>query len=61
LINDAGALTDQPLTHPVQGLQVKLVDSLCGDESHRWALHRLGDRLGIAEIILLSLRIGTHV
>jgi hypothetical protein len=61
LIDDAGALTDQPLTHPVQGLQVELLDSLGGDKSHRWALQRLGDCLGIAEIILLSLRKRTHV
>jgi hypothetical protein len=42
----------------VQGLQVELIDGLCGDEPHRRALHRLGDCLRIAEIILLSFRIG---
>ena len=44
----------------MQGLQVELLDRLGGDKSHRWALHCLGDCLGIAEIILLSLRIRTH-
>jgi hypothetical protein len=43
LIDNAGALTDQPLTRPVQGLQVELIDGLCGNESHRRALHRHGD------------------
>jgi hypothetical protein len=38
LIDDAGALTDQPLTHPVQGLQVELLDSLGGDKTSAIAL-----------------------
>jgi hypothetical protein len=29
LIDNGGALADQPLTHAVQGLQVELIDSLC--------------------------------
>jgi hypothetical protein len=61
LIDHAGALTDQSLAHPMQRLQVELVDGLGGDELHGRALHRLGDRLGIAEIVLLSLRIWAHV
>jgi hypothetical protein len=32
LIDNAGALTDQPLTHPVQSLQVELIDGLCGND-----------------------------
>src|SRR5262249_32887361 len=32
-----------------------------GDESHRRALHRLGDCFGIAEVVLLPLRIGPHI
>jgi hypothetical protein len=32
LIDDAGALTDQSLAHPVQRLQVELVGALGGDE-----------------------------
>jgi hypothetical protein len=61
LIDDTGALTDQPLTHPVQRLQVKLPGGLRRYDSHRWALHRFSDRLGVAEVILLSLRIGANV
>jgi hypothetical protein len=50
LVDDAGALADQPLAHPVQRLQVELVRSLGGDEFHRRALHRLGNRFGVAGI-----------
>src|SRR5262245_43142012 len=53
LIDDAGALTDQPLTHAVERLQVELLGGLGRDELHRRALHRLGDRLGVAEVVLL--------
>jgi hypothetical protein len=35
---------DQALAHAVQCLQVELIDSLGGHESHRRALNRLGDR-----------------
>ncbi len=61
LIDDAGALADQSLTHPVQCLQVELIGGLRRHELHRRTLHRLGDRLRIAEVVLLSLRIGPHV
>jgi hypothetical protein len=54
LIDDAGALIDQPLSHPVHCLQVELIGGLGGDELHRWPLHRLGDRLGIAESFFCS-------
>jgi len=61
LVDDAGALTDQPLPHPVQRLQVELLGGLGRDELHRRALHRLGDCLGIAEVVLLPSRVGTHI
>src|SRR6516165_4192930 len=61
LIDDAGALTDQPLTHTVQSLQVELLGGLGCDELHRRALHRLGDCLGIAEVVLLPPRVGAHI
>jgi hypothetical protein len=38
-----------------------LVGRLGGDEFHRRALHRLGDRFGVAEVVLLPFRIGPHV
>ena len=55
LIDDAGALPDQPLAHAMQRLQVELVGGLGRDELHRRALHRFGDRLRIAVVVLLSL------
>ena len=54
LVDDAGALTDQPFTHPVQRLQVELVCRLDCDKSHRRPLNCLGDRFRVAKIILLS-------
>ena len=61
LIDDAGALADQPLAHAVNGLQVELIAGLGGDEPHRRTLHRFGDRLRIAEVILLSFAVRTDV
>jgi hypothetical protein len=61
LIDDASALTDQPLTHPMQRLQIELIGGLRHHELHRRPLHRLGDRLRVAEVVLLSLRIGANV
>jgi hypothetical protein len=54
LIDDAPALTDKPLAHPVQRLQVELVGRLGCDELHGWALHCLGDGFRIAMVVLLS-------
>src|SRR5436190_12558073 len=55
LIDDAGTLTDQSFAHTMQRLQVELLGGLRGDELHGRALHRLGDRLRITEVVLLSL------
>jgi hypothetical protein len=41
------------LTHPVQRLQVELLGRLGGDEFHCRALHCLGDRFRVAEIVFL--------
>ena len=54
-------LADQSLTHTMQCLQVELIGSLRRHELHRWRLHRLGDRLRVAEVVLLAFRIGPHV
>src|SRR6516162_8818602 len=43
LIDDAGALTDQSLAHPMERLQVELVGGLGRNEFHGRTLHRLGD------------------
>ena len=61
MIDDAGALADQPLPHPVHCLQVELIRGLGRHELHGRPLHRLGDGLGITEVILLSLGIGANI
>jgi hypothetical protein len=55
LVDNAGALTDQSLTYPMQRLQVELIASLGRHKLHRRTLDRLGNRLSVAEVILLSL------
>jgi hypothetical protein len=50
-----GSLTDQPLAHPVQRLHIELVGGLRGGKFHGRALHCLGNRFGIAEVVLLAL------
>src|SRR6266702_1902953 len=44
-----------------QRLSVELIGGLGRHELHRWPLHRLGDRLRVAEVVLLSLRIRANV
>ena len=45
----------------MQCLQVELIGGLRRHELHRRPLHRLGDCLGITEVVLLSLRVGPHI
>src|SRR5215475_4527024 len=61
ICDDAGTLTDQSLADAVQRLKVELIGGLGRDEFHGRALHSLADGFRISEVILLSLRIGTHV
>src|SRR6266566_8948516 len=61
LVDDAGALADQPLSYAVHRLKVQLVGGLGRDELHRRSLHRFGDGLGVTEVVLLSFRIGPNV
>jgi hypothetical protein len=44
----------------MQCLQVELVCGLRGHELHRRPLHRLGDRLGITEVVLSRTRFVGH-
>ena len=60
LIYDAGALTDKPLAHPVQRLQVEQVGRLGRDELYGWALHGLSDLFRIAIVVLLTFGILAH-
>ncbi len=53
IIDDASALADHALPHTMQRLQVELIGGLRRHKLHRWTLHRLGDRLRVAEVVLL--------
>jgi hypothetical protein len=61
LIDNAGALADKSLAHPVERLQVELVGGLGRDELHGRALHRLGNRFRIAIVVLLTFGIRAHI
>jgi hypothetical protein len=55
------SLAHQPLSHPLHRLKVWLIGGLGRDELHRRSLHRFGDGLRVAEVVLLSVRIGPNV
>src|SRR5215471_13237842 len=54
-VDQGRPLADQPLTHPVQRLDILLVDLLDGHKAHRRPRHRFRDRLGVTHIILVRL------
>ena len=55
LIDDARALANQPLPHPMERLEVELIGGLRSPQtSSSVRLHRFGDCLSVAEVILLS-------
>jgi class 3 adenylate cyclase len=60
-VRRTGALRHQPLTHPMQRLQIQLLRGLGRHELHRRALHGFGNRFGIIEVVLLSLAIGADI
>ena len=45
----------------MQGLQVELVNTLGGNEAHGGTLHCLSHGFGVAEVVLLALRIRPHI
>jgi hypothetical protein len=55
LVDDGRSVTDQTGANPMQGLQVKLLDALGGYKAHGRALHRLGYRFRIPEVVLMAL------
>src|ERR1700756_5190129 len=61
LIDDAGALTDQSLAHPMERLQVELVGGLGRNEFHGRTLHRFSDRFGVAIVVLFTFGVRAHV
>lgn len=58
-VDDAPVRCDTSrLRTPMQRLQIQLLGGLGRDEPHRRALHGLGNRFGIIEVVLLSLAVG---
>jgi len=56
LIDHAGSLPDKTVAHPMNGLRIELILDLGGSKLHGRALDCLCESLGIAEVVLLSLR-----
>src|SRR6266496_5919406 len=54
-------LTNRSRTRCSACRSVELIGGLRRHELHRWPLHGLGDRLRVAEVVLLALRIGAHI
>jgi len=48
----------ETVAHPMQGLQVELLASLDGDETHVLPCHSFRDRLGIQEVVLVRFKEG---
>ena len=61
LVDHRRALADQPAAHAVQSLQLELLAALERDEAHGRPLHGLGDRFGIAIVVLVALQERLHV
>jgi hypothetical protein len=57
-IDQGRPLADEPLTHPVQRVEILLVDVLEGDKAHGRPCHRFGNGLGIAPIVCVRLHVG---
>jgi len=55
LVDDSGALPDKPRAHAVEREKIALLGRLDGNEVHGGPLHRLGDGLGIAVVVLVTL------
>src|SRR5713226_5400433 len=52
---------DTSRSRPMQRLQIQLLRGLGRHELHRRALHGFGNRVGIIEVVLLSLAIGADI
>ena len=61
LVDDSGALPDKPRAHAVEREKIALLGRLDGNEVHGGPLHRLGDGLRIAVVVLVTLEEGLHV
>ena len=61
LIDDSCSLRHQLTANSVERLQIKLFSRLQWDESHCRPLNGLGDRLSVAEVILVALEVRLHI
>ncbi len=59
LVGQGGAITDQAVTHPMQGLNVELFLTLEFLKAHGRSCRSLRDRFGIAVIVLLPLHLSS--
>jgi hypothetical protein len=61
LINQGGATCHQPFAHPMKRLEIELLRCLQWNEAHGGALHGLGNRFRVNEIILIAFHEGADV
>jgi hypothetical protein len=57
-IDQSRPLADEPLTHPVQRLEILLVDVLDGNTAHGRPRHGFSDSRGVAPIVCMRLHGG---
>src|ERR1700730_8785402 len=60
LVDHGRSTRDETIAHTMHGLQVELVVGLDRNEAHVLPVHRLGDGLGIQEIVLVGLHKRLH-
>src|ERR1019366_2745839 len=60
LVDDRGSSCDQAITHTMQCLQIELVIGLDRHKSHVLAIHCLGNRFCIKEVVLVRLHKWLH-
>lgn len=58
---DRGAVADEPAANPMQGLKIELLGALDWHEAHGGPLHRFGNGLGVAVVVLLPFPEGLDV
>ena len=61
LVDYGGALANEPAADAMECLKIELLVALEGYKAHSRALHRLGDCLSIAIVILVTFAIRPHV
>ena len=61
LVHQRRPIADQPVAHAMERLHVELLLRLQRHEAHGGPARGLGDRLGIAVVVLLRFHVGPHV